>query len=432
MTAIRTTVQRYDVAPLCKAVRTPEGYLLAEGYAGRAGVLVYRLEDGSLRRELVPPEELFNVDSLASLGRKPVTLQHPPKDAQGRQILVDATNVATYGVGDVDGMIEEERQGGFVKVRVAIRRADAVASTESGATRGLSQGYTCDVDETPGTWRGQPYDAIQRSRRYNHLALCGLGRAGGDARLRIDQADALQIDGPAWPDSTDSNRTGGRKMADHNASLEIGGVRYDGLDPDLARVIAEALQSAAQARADAATLTTERDAARADGATLKSQLDAAKKAMDECKAAHDVKFAELKAAHDAIKKKLDERDARGDADAAAADAAFQARFDARLKLLTVAGKLGVEKAAEKTDGELRKAIAAQHNPALRVDAQTDAYLTAYVDVLADQLLRADASQLATAAAAAGLLPNGQPVQPPDAGANLAAAQAEYRKSTYGG
>lgn len=52
--------------------------------------------------------------------------------------------------------------------------------------RELSLGYSLDLDETPGVWNGQPYDAIQRNIRINHLALVEKARAGEQARLNID------------------------------------------------------------------------------------------------------------------------------------------------------------------------------------------------------------------------------------------------------
>ena len=52
--------------------------------------------------------------------------------------------------------------------------------------RELSCGYNLRLDETPGVWEGQPYDAIQRDIEINHLALVDKARAGEQARLNID------------------------------------------------------------------------------------------------------------------------------------------------------------------------------------------------------------------------------------------------------
>ena len=56
--------------------------------------------------------------------------------------------------------------------------------------RELSLGYNLRLEETPGVWEGQPYDAIQRDIVINHLALVGQARAGEQARLNIDARDS--------------------------------------------------------------------------------------------------------------------------------------------------------------------------------------------------------------------------------------------------
>ena len=53
----------------------------------------------------------------------------------------------------------------------------------------LSLGYNLTLEETPGVWNGQEYDAIQRDIRINHLALVREARAGDQARLNIDGRD---------------------------------------------------------------------------------------------------------------------------------------------------------------------------------------------------------------------------------------------------
>lgn len=182
-----TTVQRYDLGELRSAIRTDEGYVLAEGFAARPGVLEYAQADGSIRRELVLPEELHRADSLETLGRKPMTLEHPQTEA-GEGIFVDPANVQDFGVGDVAESVEVDRLNGFVKIRMAIRRADAIEAIDRGI-RELSAGYTVDLDMTPGEHPvyGR-YDAIQRNRKYNHVAIVRMGRAGRGVSLRADSA----------------------------------------------------------------------------------------------------------------------------------------------------------------------------------------------------------------------------------------------------
>lgn len=182
-----TSQWRYDRGDLLPPVETEEGYLLLEGFPVKPGILTYRKSDGSTVRELVLPEELYKADSLISMGRKPVTLEHPEVGE------VTPDNVGTLAVGDVDGEVEVASNG-FVRVKMAVRRADAIGAIRGGKVQ-LSPGYTVDVDPTPGVHEVYgPYDAIQRNRRYNHVAIVGNARGGPSVRLRFDSEDAEMIE----------------------------------------------------------------------------------------------------------------------------------------------------------------------------------------------------------------------------------------------
>lgn len=54
----------------------------------------------------------------------------------------------------------------------------------------LSCGYWCAYDFTPGVYNGQPYDAVQRRIRGNHLALVDEGRMGPEVAV-LDCADKI-------------------------------------------------------------------------------------------------------------------------------------------------------------------------------------------------------------------------------------------------
>ena len=47
----------------------------------------------------------------------------------------------------------------------------------------LSMGYFCDYELTDGEYEGQPYQAIQRNLKINHIALVNEGRMGADVRV---------------------------------------------------------------------------------------------------------------------------------------------------------------------------------------------------------------------------------------------------------
>lgn len=68
--------QRFDSIPLSDTYFTPEGYLIDNPILTRVGIFEYHNPDGTIRRELRLPEEVFAAESLASYKGKPVILTH--------------------------------------------------------------------------------------------------------------------------------------------------------------------------------------------------------------------------------------------------------------------------------------------------------------------------------------------------------------------
>ena len=168
-------VQRYDNYAI-QAIKTDEGFVRDAPIIGRTGILEYRNVDGSIRREYRPPEEAFNVDSLASIRGKPITLGH-------HGLVSSANYREAKPVGTV---ISDGRQDGNNI------RADVVIYSLDTEDRELSCGYQTELEETSGvTEDGQHYDAIQRNIRYNHLAIVPRGRAG-NARLNMDGNQSIE------------------------------------------------------------------------------------------------------------------------------------------------------------------------------------------------------------------------------------------------
>lgn len=170
-----TTVQRYDFAQF-SATKTDEGFLVDSPIVARTGIQEYLKADGTMRRELRLPEEVFNEDALATLRAKPITVDHPKS---GRVTGKDAHRVA------VGTMLSAGRQDGEgLRTDIVIHSPDAI-----GDRRELSLGYTAVLDETPGEHpQYGRYDAIQRNIRVNHLSVVKKGRAGV-ARLNLDSTD---------------------------------------------------------------------------------------------------------------------------------------------------------------------------------------------------------------------------------------------------
>lgn len=183
---------RSDVGRLRKAERTPSGGARVPAAVSREGILEYQRADGSIQRELVPLEELQRPEAMRSLRDAVVTVGHPDGGAR----MVTPATYRSDSVGHVSG--EPRVEQGHLMADVAVLEADALRRIDTGELVELSAGYRVLIDPTPGEWQGQRYDAVQRRREYNHVALlpAGGGRAGASVALRIDGRDvgyAVQV-----------------------------------------------------------------------------------------------------------------------------------------------------------------------------------------------------------------------------------------------
>lgn len=169
---------RYDTAKFSKVRSAPGGGIRVDAALTRTGVFLYKNPDGSERRELRPQEEVFSPESIESFKGAPVTIGH--------QGAVTAETWATKAVGHVGEDVRADQN--LAVATVTIQKADAISQVRAGSLVELSCGYSVDLDETPGEFEGQKYDAIQRNIRGNHVALgpAGWGRAGSSVALRLD------------------------------------------------------------------------------------------------------------------------------------------------------------------------------------------------------------------------------------------------------
>lgn len=149
----------------------------------KVGVLRYADADGNTWGELVPESTLFDPGSMATLRGVAVTDLHP-------SALVTAETRRDLQRGHVGDVVM--RDGDYLSAPVYVTDAEAVNLVQSGQRRDVSCGYECELDETPGTFNGVPYQRVQRDRVYNHLGLGpeGWGRAGTDVALKMDGADS--------------------------------------------------------------------------------------------------------------------------------------------------------------------------------------------------------------------------------------------------
>ena len=160
--------------------RTTDGYLAVNARVARAGNVQTYLgsevgrPDLSTVRVYRPEDEVFSKDTLKSFAHKPVTLGHPSQP-------VSAGNWTGVAKGWSDG--EVVRDGEFIRVSMMLADMDTIAAVEAG-TNQLSMGYSCSLDWTGGTTpSGEPYEAVQRGIRGNHIACVRAARGGPDLRI---------------------------------------------------------------------------------------------------------------------------------------------------------------------------------------------------------------------------------------------------------
>jgi uncharacterized protein len=234
-------VNRVDQSYAVTTVQRQDGMLRVQANLTRTGIFNYQNPDGSIRREYRPAEEVFSPASLASFSGRPLTVGH-------RLDAVTSNEWKDVAVGDVRD--DAQRVDDYVRATVQVNHAHTIQRVDSKELVEVSCGYKCDLDPTPGTFKGEAYDAIQRNIRLNHVALLpsGLGRAGSDVRLLLDSTQDVLVESPSRRTMTTEDEDKARKE------------RNDALDEvaKLKKLLAEsegksAAQSALaeQARADA-------------------------------------------------------------------------------------------------------------------------------------------------------------------------------------
>ena len=372
--------QRFDSIPLSDTYFTPEGYLIDNPILTRVGIFEYHNADGSVRRELRLPEEVFAAESLASYKGKPVILTHEAG-------LVDVDNVQQEHIGTI--LSEGIQDGDNVRAQIVIHDAESLDY----GLRELSLGYTQTPDETPGVWNGQPYDAIQRNIQINHLALVEKARAGEQARLNID-----------------GEEQGGNQMSK---------ARKDGLTPEeIARLVEEYKQRQAQ-RMQNSNPTTDEGTNPEEQTTDEDEADPVKEVKDrrdrrdasgDCETMDEASgviaqqdediqklldfIAQLQAKIDFDEASAEEEvktDGEGENAEANADEgehqedplnmdSIDAYVNQKIELIRLGDKLNLDGIETMKPMDAKKAIIKKVHPNIRLDGKDTAYINAMFDI----------------------------------------------------
>ncbi len=350
------TVKRFDFQslPVRTLIKTDAGFLRVPIRATRVGVFEYVQPDGSIRRELRPPEEVFSKDSLETLAGVPLTIAHP-------RDLVNIMNVKNLSVGFTGDSIEKSEER-FVDLVGTVTDSRAVAMLERKRDEGKGQevscGYVAEMDFTPGIWNGQSYDAVQRKIRYNHVAFVDRGRAGPEARVKLDESDNAYYH--------ENNRQGDESME----KITINGKEFE-VSPE----IAEAVKADAMSKEDKMGDMEKKIKDKEDElAKMKDEFSFMKKEKDGMEGKKDSLEAEIKALKEATKESK--------MDASQIDALVQERAN----VCSVAEKvIGSEfKKDGKENLAIKKEVIAAISPDLKLDEKSEDYVNARFDAIAEQ------------------------------------------------
>jgi len=336
------TIRRFDQGQIRNANVMEDGRLKADVIVSRIGVLVYRNADGSLRRELRDPDEVFKAVSLKTMEMIPITLGHPQAG------IVNSDNAKELQVGQTGENIRVDSP--YIRSTMTINQEQAINNVRAGNEE-LSLGYTLQLDETPGEWRGERYDAIQRNIEYNHLAIVPKARAGKEARITLDSNEAVQ---------TNQQTEKEPEMETKNLiKVNVDGLPYDAA-PEVDKFIAKQTS-----RIDG--LEAEAKSASAAMSTLQANFDSQKEELDTLKAVN-----------------MDEE--------------VRKAVGIRLKLEREAATHLDEETVKKFDGmsdqEIKLEVIKKKSPKANMDKKDEAYIDARYDAALEVTVE-DSNSLAT-------------------------------------
>lgn len=325
--------------------KTPEGFLKGVACVTTIGVFTYTQKDGSKRRELRHPDDVFESKSLATLKLKPLVKGHP-RNPDGSGIPVTPANAAKYQCGSVGERIESDHYR--VYAPLVITTEDAIKAAQDDF-KGLSCGYDCDLEYISGVWNGQEYDARQRNIVYNHLALERKGRAGDEAVLRFDSADCVCSDMMNCDQQT-------QPQEETMKTIHIDGVDYQAEAP----VISQLHQQ---------------------GMTIKNLTEQ----MRTDAAEHQSTMSTLMAERDSFKDRAEKAESQLKQRLDAAPADVETAVKSRLAMHAACQKAGVEFKLDASESELQVAVIKQAFPTADLEGKDSTYIKGRFDSALDYL-----------------------------------------------
>lgn len=341
-------VMRYDRGNIKGVTVTPEGYIRGDARITRTGVFLYKNPDGSIRRELRHPDEVFKQDALDSIKMIPITNGHP---LEGR---VDATNIKRLKIGNTGEDVRKD--GKFVVSSLVIDEEAGVMSVHNGRT-GFSLGYDVDLVPESGVYKGERYDCRQTNIKHNHLSLVDSPRAGDNVRLRADESEIVD------EDNIDNNNNHSPKKGGSMPTLNLDSISYE--------CPQEVINSHNK-------LTT-------------ANLDLTER-LDTADRDHKTELDKITAERDELKTKNDELDKEAK-DTEKFNSAVRSRIDLENSASRILKADDMKEISKKTDKEIKvDCIVAKHKD-FKADEKSDDYISARFDSVIEDLGPADKKEI---------------------------------------
>lgn len=229
---------------MAKQVDHNEFWYIKDNPLSKVGVFPYlgrtisdELDPNEIYQVLRPEEELNNEETLDSFKLIPIVDDHT--------MLGTKPGMQPAEEKGVHGVIGENVyfKDGVIYGDLKIFSETLKEEIENGKKE-LSMGYFCDYELKDGEFEGQPYQAIQRNLRINHVALVDEGRMGADVRVldhkitfdTIKEIKEMTLENektkPEENATTQDEDVDKRKLID-----EIGGILKDKVDEELWRTI---------------------------------------------------------------------------------------------------------------------------------------------------------------------------------------------------
>lgn len=209
------------------------------------------LDPDKIYNVLRPEEELNNEETLNSFRLVPIVDDHTMLGTKpGMQ---PAEEKGVHGVIGDDVYFKDGVIYGDLKIF-----SESLKDEIEKGKKELSMGYFCDYELADGKYNDEPYQAIQRNLRINHVALVDEGRMGADVRVMDRQItfDSIKeikemtktqkkslgksaLDEDIEEITKDECKTQDEDVDKRALIDEIGGILKDKVDEELLRTVLE-------------------------------------------------------------------------------------------------------------------------------------------------------------------------------------------------